>query len=262
MRMNADNRRLRNLDRRPLVLGVLFAAAGVVLGGLLLSPYRYTDPRFAIGFFGAEVALSLALLAATLAFFPAGRIGFRRPRTGRLLHTLPLAAVVAVAAGAWILSARLLPPDATRNVETPLLVLRSTALVGLNEEWIFRGFLLAALCRWAGFRRGAFASLVVFGLFHLLNLAVGVTPAASAFQVGNTILVGASLLLCALATRSLVLPALAHALFDFAVIDMNAMAVLSGQQLPLVALSVTAWVAGLASLVLLARLRGDEPYAD
>jgi membrane protease YdiL (CAAX protease family) len=132
--------------------------------------------------------------------------------------------------------------------------------VGLNEEWIFRGFLLVAFVRWWGQRRGAFAALTAFSAFHLLNIAGGVPPHLALIQFVSTFLLGSVFLLGALATRSLLLPMVAHALYDFAVIDMVRLVAAGASPLTLTIVPIAGFIVGILSVFWMTRLTDGEPY--
>lgn len=252
--------RLRNLDNRLLVAAVYAGALVLYLYGGLRSVHPYGDPRFVIGYFTTELGVAVFLLLTTALFFPAARLGFRLPSIGNARQLLPLAVLLLTALGAWVAVRASLPAGAPVDNGMSLRVLRTTVMVGLTEEWIFRGLMLAALCRWLGLRRGAIVSLLLFGGFHLMNIALGVPPLAGLFQAFSTMLIGATFLLAALGTRSLLLPMIAHALYDFAVIDVGNLAHAGASGLPMLAILGTGIVAGVYSLIRIARLQGSEPY--
>jgi membrane protease YdiL (CAAX protease family) len=175
----------------------------------------------------------------------------------------PVLVLVGTVLIAWVVMRVQLPAGTPVDNTQSMLVIRTTALVGLNEEWIFRGLLLAAFCRWWGLRRGAFAALVAFSAFHLLNIAGGVEPLASLFQFANTFVLGAIFLCAALGSRSLIIPMVGHALYDFAVIDMNSLAKLTALSPAMAVAPVVGWLLGLWCVYKLWQLRGHEPpYGD
>lgn len=253
--------RLRRLHRLPLVLAVSGVALAIFLAGLLLSPYPYNDPRFAGGFLVTELVVTGFLLLATATLFPFDRIGFRPPVTSRWRGTLPLLVLCGTAVAAWVTIRLGLPPEAVDD-RASLVALRTTLLVGLNEEWLFRGILLAGLAARFGLKRGALVALLVFGAFHAMNVVAGVPLASGLLQVGATTLIGATLLLAAVATRSLWLPILAHGVYDFAVLDLSRVANVGGAAWPIVVILVVGAIAGITSLVAIVRLEGGEPYAE
>jgi membrane protease YdiL (CAAX protease family) len=145
---------------------------------------------------------------------------------------------------------------------TSLLLLRTTLLVGLNEEWLFRGLALAAFSHWWGWRRGWLAALLAFGCLHLLNLIGGVPPAAAAFQFLNTMLLGSVFLLAAVATRSLLWPMLGHAAYDWAVIDAARFIAVGAPATGSLALTAVATLLGLWSLRTLWRMPERTPFPE
>jgi membrane protease YdiL (CAAX protease family) len=253
--------RVANLDRRGLVLGVVAIAIAVFAAGLVYSPVPYTDPRFAIEFFTTEVVVTGLLTVATVAFFPADRLGLRAPPADRLKGAWPLGVLVLAAVLARAAAVNGLPDGVVVDPDRIGLVLRTTALVGINEEWIFRGLLPAALCRWLGFRRGVYASLLAFGAFHLINLLGGVSPVQAALQFVNTTLLGAVFMVAALATRSLVLPMIGHAVYDFAVIDAQTLAAAGADNTAMIGVPLIGLALGVWCVWRLSRLTGEEPYA-
>jgi membrane protease YdiL (CAAX protease family) len=164
--------------------------------------------------------------------------------------------------GLWWFLRSSLPADVPAHDRLALLVLRTTLLVGLNEEWLFRGLLLAAFCRWWGLRRGSVAALLAFGAFHLLNMAAGVPWQNALVQFCVTFTLGAVFLMAALGTRSLLLPMVGHALYDAAVIGMGQMVAPAGMAwapalLMGVAFPLAAWC-----FFVLARWPAGQPYGD
>lgn len=254
--------RLQNLDNRPLVLAIFLVTLGILLAGILGSAYPYTDARFVVGFFGTELQLAAFLAFATAWLLPVDRLGLRFPRSAGVWRIAPLAALALVIVATWWATRQSLPAGTSPDTARSWLVLRSTVLVGINEEWIFRGLLLAAFCRWWGLRRGAIVALMGFGAFHFLNMAGGMPLGLSAVQVVSTLLLGAILLMGAIDTRSLVLPMAVHAFYDFAVLDMTALHQAGANPTPMLIAVVTAVVLGIVSLVRIARLRGGGPYDD
>ncbi len=252
-------RRLRNL---PLVFGIVVAAGAILLWGELNSPHPYAHPDFVVDYFLTEVLTAVFLLVVTVALFPARSLGWKVPTLASVPQILPSVLLVAAALGLWAFARTALPPDVPADPARPWLVLRTTVLVGINEEWMFRGFVLATLCARLGLRKGAILAAVAFGLFHTMNVAAGQSPALALVQAASTLLIGTVFVHAALATRSLVWPAAAHAVYDFAVIEIGR---LTGAGAPVwlpIATTGTAWLLGLAGLVMLFRLRDGSPFGD
>lgn len=248
------------LGQPGVVWGWFFGMVLVFLAGIVLSPHPYADPRFVVGFVTTELIVT-ALLVASLALFPAAAVGLRAPVVARGRWLAPAVILSAVAFAAWVAARRALPPDAGFDTQASWLVLRTTALVGVNEEWIFRGVLLAAFARWWGLRRGAFAALFMFGSFHLLNMAAGVPPVLAVVQLCSTFLLGSTFLLVALGSRSLVPAMILHGFYDFAVVDINRMIAAGAPGEFSLGVMVCGALCGVWSLVEMARLKPADPFA-
>lgn len=92
-------------------------------------------------------------------------------------------------------------------------------LVGLTEEWLFRGILLDFfLMRSEEKGKSCFVpvllSSALFGLYHLLNLFGGAGIGATFLQVGYSFLIGAMLAVVFCKVRNLWICIFLHALFD------------------------------------------------
>lgn len=253
--------RLHNLDKRWLMLALITGALLIYLAGALRSPYQYVDPNFVIGYFATELQVVAYLLLITLLFLPADRIGLRRPQLAMPRYLLPFALWLLVALGTWLTVRMSVPMTATANAIDPWLILRTTLVVGVTEEWVFRGLVFAVLARWLGLRRGAYAALAAFGAFHLMNMVVGMPVAGALAQMVLAFMSGSILLLAAVSTRSLWVPMLGHGLYDFVVFDIGRMVQASGDisVAPLVVMA-NGIVFSIVCLVLIARLPDEEPY--
>lgn len=254
-----SSRRTR-LDRPGPALVVAALGFATMLGGLIASPHPYGSTAFVVDFLVAELALAIVVVGAALAFFPVADIGLRAPRVVAPRRLLPLALLCAGAVGAWWIARAAVTDPAAADLATTGRVLRTTALVGLNEEVLFRGLLLAALWRAFGARRGAFAALVAFGSFHLLNVAGGLTPGAAAFQCVFTIVCGAVFLQAAIGSGSLWPSIVGHGLYDLVVFDLGRFAAAGAGHGPALALWALAVVTGVVSLAMLRGLDGPGPY--
>jgi membrane protease YdiL (CAAX protease family) len=256
----AETGRMRLLDRRMPMAAVFAAATALFVLGLLRAPYPYSDPRFAVALFGTELQVALLLAVVTAAWFPIRRLGLRTPRLVAVRRIAPLALLLLAAAGAWVAARFTLPAGAAFDDGLSWQVLRSTALVGLNEEWLFRGLALAAFCRWWGLRRGALAATAAFGAFHAINALAGQPAAMVAVQVAVTFVLGAIFLMAAIGARSLIPAMLGHALYDFAVIDIGRLVAAGASPTTALVLPLIGLVLGVWCLVEIGRLRGSEPF--
>ncbi|MFP8777312.1 CPBP family intramembrane glutamic endopeptidase [Hydrogenophaga sp. RWCD_12] len=250
------------LDRRAPVWGVLLVAFVLLGWGEIRATDPYTSPAFVVGYFWTELQVSALLLVATALFWPRQRLGLSAPRPAPLRYLAPLALLVAAAVAVRIWVATQIPVDAAPDAATSWKLLRTTLVVGLNEEWLFRGLALAAFCRWWGWRRGWLAALLAFACVHLLNLIGGVPPIGAVFQFVNTFLMGSVFLLVAVNTRSLLLPMLGHAVYDWSVVDTVRYVAAGAPNTASLTLSVFALLLGLFSLWTLWRTPALAPYTD
>ena len=100
-----------------------------------------------------------------------------------------------------------------------LFILSCTA-IGLFEEFAFRGTLLMFLLeRRKDTRKKIFWMIVlasaIFGLIHLVNLAEGAAVGPVILQVGYSFLIGGMCAVAMIFTKSIWLPVILHAVFDF-----------------------------------------------
>jgi membrane protease YdiL (CAAX protease family) len=94
-------------------------------------------------------------------------------------------------------------------VAQTILWLAVMLLVGINEEYMFRGYPLQALTRGMGFWPAAILLSLLFGAAHLTK------PNENAIDIGNIMLLGLLLCLTLQRTGSLWLAAGFHFSFDF-----------------------------------------------
>lgn len=253
--------RLHNMDNRWLMPALFIGALLIYLVGGLLSPYQYTDPHFVIYYFGTELQVVAYLLLITLLFLPADRIGLRRPQLASVRYLLPFVLWLLVVLGAWLTVRMSVPTAVTAHAVDPWLILRTTLVVGVTEEWVFRGIVFAVLARWLGLRRGAYAALAAFGCFHLMNIVIGMPVAGALAQTVLAFMSGSILLLAAIATRSLWIPMIGHGLYDFFVFDIARMVQASGgSSVASLVVMANGIVLAIICLVLISRLPGEEPY--
>lgn len=252
----------RGLDRRAPVWAVLAAAFVLLAWGEVRATAPYTSAEFVVDYVGTELQVTALLLVATAWWWPWRALGLRRPQAPQGWGLAPLALLVAgaLAARGWAVAH--LPAGAAVDAATGWRVLRTTLVVGLNEEWLFRGLALVAFCHWWGWRRGWQAALAAFGALHLLNLIAGVPPAGATFQFVNTVLMGSVFVLAAVATRSLLWPAIGHALYDWAVIDTMRHVQAGAPPDASSVLAVGGLLLGVASMVTLWRMAPRRPYLD
>ena len=255
-------RHTSNLDNRFVVAAVYFAVLGTLAVGLVLSPVKYSSPDFAAEFFSTEVVVGVLCALATFFVFSAREFGLRRPQHVSLRNVFPVLVLAGAGFSAWGLAWLGVPGGRSVGWAPAARTLATTSLVGFSEEWMYRGVLLVAFGRAFGLRKGARLALVMFGALHLLNMIAGVPPLYSLVQFCMTIVIGSSLLLVAIRTRSLVIPIVAHALYDFFVIDAQRAISMGGPSWPTTCVIVALVVVGAISIASLWRLEGDDPYGE
>lgn len=241
---------------------MLALAFGLLAWGEIRATAPYTSAAFVVGYVWTELQVTALLAAATALFWPPRRLGLRRPRIAPLRHIAPLVLLVVAAVALRVWASTQIAADAVPDAQTSWLLLRTTLLVGINEEWLFRGLALAAFCRWWGWRRGWKAALLAFASLHLLNLIGGVSPWAAAFQFCNTFLMGSVFLLAAVSTGSLLWPMLVHAIYDWAVTDTSRYVLAGAPITGTASLALFAIILGLFSLWTLWHLPEQTPYVD
>jgi membrane protease YdiL (CAAX protease family) len=250
------------LDRRGPVLAAAAGAVAIVAVGEWLAPFNYSDAHFAIDFFVPELLATAWLAIVTLLWFPAQALGWRRPQWQPSTWHWPLVLLLLASVGAWVATRLTLPTGTDLQSAMSWQIARTTLLVGVNEEWLFRGLLLVAFCRWWGPRRGALSALALFGAFHGLNLLAGMPPGVALAQVVLATLLGSIFLQAAQAGRSLWWPALAHGVYDWALIDMGRLRALGATSWAFAAVPALGLVLGLVCLAQLLRHPVGEPYAN
>lgn len=106
--------------------------------------------------------------------------------------------------------------DRFGSLQDTLLLLFATLLVGIAEEFTFRGYLLNGLAKQVGLRKAVVFSSIMFGLMHSVNFLAGPSIAATIFQVVLTTVVGYAFAIIYIKTNfNLILVAILHGLYDF-----------------------------------------------
>jgi membrane protease YdiL (CAAX protease family) len=171
-----------------VLLGAAFegglAGLALLLGWLFGQP-PLADCRWSPAALGAGVVATLPMLGlfAAVTRWPVGPLG----RIRRILDEF----IIPLFSGCSL----------------PQLALLS-AVAGLGEEMLFRGVLQPVLGRWLGQAGGLLAASLLFGLLHPITLTYIVLAAALGLYLGWL----------ALATGNLLVPIVAHALYDFLVL--------------------------------------------
>ena len=170
--------------RQALLFELALGVAAVVFGlGMDQPPWRRFDWTLAAGAWGVAAALPMLGLLLSLRFIRRGPIG----RLNRLVDSL----VVPLFAGCTVGDLALI-----------------AVVAGLGEEMLFRGAIQPALGNWLGPIAGLICASVLFGLAH------AITPTYAVL----TALIGAYLGWLYFHFDNLLIPAVAHALYDFVAI--------------------------------------------
>ncbi len=161
---------------------------------------------------GSIVFLCMTLYMGYRVFMP-----FRKPALRNALFVLPALAVainnfplIGLATGNAYIT------DPTGGV---LLIVVYCLAIGLFEEFAFRGlFLLMILDGRRKSSKQIFwttaLSCAVFGLVHLVNIAIGASPGATILQVGYSFLIGGMCAIVLLKTGSIWYCVLLHTVYD------------------------------------------------
>ncbi len=138
----------------------------------------------------------------------------------------------------------------------------NTVLVGLSEEWMFRGVLFQGLRSRLTMWPSILITSLLFGAVHVLNVIVTGQLVGSVVQAGAAFLSGMLLITLLIRTGSIWVPIVYHALWDFGTFVTSATADTAAPQdftagwlwaLPMVIVLPNA----LYALVLLRRVRHD-----
>jgi membrane protease YdiL (CAAX protease family) len=205
---------MASLVRRPLLLWLLYVLVllGLALTAKALWPALTSG---AAGLSGLQVALQAVLTLLPLpvaAYLGWRRVGFVRPN--HLAIALFPAATVAVGYfGGW----------RDQPWTTTALAVVLVCLVALGEETAFRGVLLTLLRERHGVAAAVVISSALFGLTHLVNLALGAPLPGVLLQVLFAGLGSAGFAALRLRTGSLWPPIVLHAVYDltFRVVDLQ-----------------------------------------
>ncbi len=195
---------------------VAVAVASTVLFALALVCWPLLFPRSALR--APTAGWALAGLDATRILVPAILLtalgwwrtaGFTRRITWPTLWPfLPLLLFVVLnlisGSGEWV-----------TGPKTLAIATITMLTVGFGEEATFRGVVLRAL-ESIGLMRAAVISSVLFGAFHLVNLAMGSSPVDVAFRFLYTALIGFAFAAPALVTGAIWPVILIHAAMDLA----------------------------------------------
>lgn len=140
----------------------------------------------------------------------------KKPSLNVLLWSLPCLAVAVVN---FPFSALASGTGTVERFDLLWLFIIKCILIGITEEFLFRGILVSSLSDTFKGRHGVFLTVLVssavFSLFHFINLASGSAFIPVLMQVGYSFLIGAMLATLYIKTGGLWLCVIIHALFDF-----------------------------------------------
>ncbi|MFZ4621648.1 MAG: CPBP family intramembrane glutamic endopeptidase [Bacteroidota bacterium] len=254
------NPRLRNLDNPFLIGAVYLASMAILTYGEIRSSVPYTDPMFVVEYFWTELLVAGLLLLATAFFLDWKRIGFTLPMFTDIKKLLPLLLVTGAGFLASLIGYLTLPAGVNYDLMSALSVWRTTAVVGLTEEWMYRGILFVFFSRWFGMKKGAFTAMLFFGILHLINMVGGVPWQAATFQFFNTMLLGSVFILAAIGTRSLLFPIVCHGLYDLFVIVAAGLHGSGASQFGSLITALISIPVGIYCVIQLTKLKGKEPF--
>ncbi len=156
-----------------------------------------------------NLVVALAVLAIATVLFGWRDLKFVAPRTEGIwkiiwfpLLYLVLFAVVAISAG--------LPP-----LPTIMFVFLNTLLVGLSEEWMFRGVVFRAWLSRVDIWPSIIFTCLMFGGVHILNVFVTGKLGEGFLQAATASMSGLLFLALLIRTGSIWVPIVYHALWDF-----------------------------------------------
>lgn len=165
---------------------------------------------------GWGFVVAIAVLAAATLIMGWRDLRFVAPKPWRTLRLLwfPALYLVGFAGLTVALGA---PPLATAG-----FLLLNTFLVGLSEEWMFRGVLFQALLSRLAIWPAMVTTSLLFGSVHLLNVFLTGQLAEAAVQALTATLSGFVFMALLVRTGSLWVPIAYHALWDFGTFMLSA----------------------------------------
>ncbi len=221
--MSAGTAKSRRRLSRKICLGIILVSAPLLLWLELAKPTLSADPVLnpiismtltrligAVVFFALLLSEGYRILKPTRGFRPIGKfLLFFLPPLAVVINNLPIL-------GLWW-------GEAVITHGAPIYwfwFAMECLAISLFEETAFRGVILLMFAeRRHRTRGGLFVSIIlssaVFGLIHLINLAIGASPAAVFLQIGYSFLIGAMCAVVLFQTHNLWLCVLLHAVFDF-----------------------------------------------
>ena len=206
------------------VLGVMLAAALVFY---YLPDFRFLSDATADGLIKELIVRLIASLLMIFFIATSDDAGLLKPVFRALPKKLAICLpCFAVAIVNFPFSALATGKATVERTDLIALLIVDCFAIAFFEELFFRGMLQRFIAhKFADKKANIFLTVVVtsvlFGLFHLINLASGAGVYGTLLQVVYTFLIGAMLSFMMLSTGDIWLCVLAHAVFDFggAVVD-------------------------------------------
>lgn len=155
-----------------------------------------------------NLVMAIAVLAAVTVAMRWRDLGFEPPRSARSLAILWFP-------GLYLLAFAVLPAVfGMPPVGTLLFIAVNTALVGLSEEWMFRGVLFKGLRSRLTAWPAILATSALFGGVHVMNVFVTGRLLESAVQSSAAFMSGLLFVALLIRTGSIWVPIAYHALWD------------------------------------------------
>lgn len=156
-----------------------------------------------------NIVIAIVVLALATIILRWHDLRFIKPDVGSAIRIawLPLAYLALFLGLALVLG---LPPASTL-----MFVALNTALVGLSEEWMFRGVLFQGLRSRFAIWPSIILSCVLFGSVHVLNVFVTGELGEAALQATTAAASGLLFVALLIRTGSIWVPIIYHALWDF-----------------------------------------------
>ena len=248
----------------PKALTVALIQLAILSAGWAISTADYTESDFASRHIVTLLIVTVFLAAVSFLMNDPGEIGLRKPTmSARPMWTIPAVLTTLMVAAHFAVAWATLPEDASVDGATTAGTFATTIMVGITEEWTYRGLLLVVLAKVFGLRRGLLWSSVGFGLLHAINPIAGQSASSTVSQVALTGVLSGIFILAAVGTRSIWPAMVLHGLYDFFLIGSSQFVDAGGDKsvLPSVA-TLIAVVGAVYGFVRVARSGITRPFLD
>lgn len=247
----------------PKTLTVAIVQLAILSAGWAISTADYADFDFAARHVVTLLIVTGYLAAVSLFMDGADEIGLRKPAWARPGWTIAAVLTVVLVAAHFAVAWVTVPAGAAIDGSTMLRTLATAIMVGITEEWTYRGLLLVVLAKVIGLRRAMLWASVAFGLLHAINPIAGQSVGETVQQVITTGILSGIFIAAAIGTRSIWLAMILHGLYDFFLIGSAQLADMGGTEslLPTVA-TLVAVVGAIYGFVAVARSGISRPFLD